>query len=318
MRLQVNLFRRFQAYQGNIPLECFNTTRVQELFCYLLLNRRRPHRREALIEILWGEDTPRQAKKYLRQLLWQLRSALPEEDPAGDPCLLTVDEEWIRICPQANLALDVHEFEQAFRLTRDVDGAELHPTQAEALQKGVQLYAGDLLEGWYQDWCVFERERLQNIYLMVLDKLMAYAEAHGQYEAGVQYGVRALRCDRAHEITYQRLMRLRYLAGDRSGALRYYARCVEALLEELDVEPTARTKALYMEICADRALPASGRKTPNAAHEAQEQSRPENLNDLLDSCMILNQTLKTAQAYNEQNIRLLAAKLSAQSQSIAE
>jgi len=28
----------------------------------------------------------------------------------------------------------------------------------------VDLYQGDLLEGWYQDWLLCERERLQNMF----------------------------------------------------------------------------------------------------------------------------------------------------------
>ena len=39
------------------------------------------------------------------------------------------------------------------------------------------VYRGDLLEGCYQDWCLFERERLQNAYLAMLDKLMV--RCHG-------------------------------------------------------------------------------------------------------------------------------------------
>lgn len=310
MQLRVNLFRQFQAFDGQDCLDCFNTLRVQELFCFLLLNRQRPHRREALIETLWGEHTPKQAKKYLRQLLWQLRTAVQDQDPAGDHALVTADEEWISLCPQAEVWLDVQEFEQAYRLTQDADGAGLDSNQAQALQSAVKLYTGDLLEGWYQDWCVFERERLQNIYLLMLDKLIAYAEVHSLFEEGVQYGVRALRCDRAREITYQRLMRLHYLAGDRTGALRYYDRCVETLRTELEVEPTAETQALREKIRADRSPRLPRSSTPQAHGRVKESHRPDNLIELLHSCMALNQALKAAQEYNEQNIQLLVAKLS--------
>src|SRR5438128_1039451 len=58
------------------------------------------------------------------------------------------------------------------------------------------LYRGDLLEGWYSDWCLYERERLQHMYLAMLDKLMEYSESHQEYETGQTYGMRALRYDR--------------------------------------------------------------------------------------------------------------------------
>jgi hypothetical protein len=119
------------------------------------------------------------------------------------------------------------------------------------LQCAVGLYQGDLLEGWYQDWCIYERERLQNIYLTMLDKLMGYCEAHHEYDTGVAYGARILLFDRAREHTHRRLMRLQYLGGNRTAALRQYERCVTALDEELSVKPAKSTMALYEQIRAD-------------------------------------------------------------------
>ena len=83
---------------------------------------------------------------------------------------------------------------------------------------------------------------------MILDKLLVYCMSHEEFEAGQRYGGLILRYDRARERTHQLLMRLHYLAGDRTGALRQYERCVVALREELGVRPDRRTVALYEEI----------------------------------------------------------------------
>jgi DNA-binding SARP family transcriptional activator len=47
-------------------------------------------------------------------------------------------------------------------------------------------------------------------------------------------------------------MRLHYLAGDRTTALRQYKRCVATLEEDLGVEPSMSTRILYEQICNDR------------------------------------------------------------------
>jgi DNA-binding SARP family transcriptional activator len=120
------------------------------------------------------------------------------------------------------------------------------------LQNAVDLYRGDLLEGWYQDWCLFERQRLLNMYLAMLDKLMGYCEAHQEYESGILYGMRILRYDQAQERTHRRLMRLHYLTGDRTAALRQYESCVAALKEDFGVGPARRTVALYEQIRSDQ------------------------------------------------------------------
>ena len=65
---------------------------------------------------------------------------------------------------------------------------------------------------------------------------------------GVDYAQRILRCDIARESTYQELMRLHYLSGDRTTALREYGRCVQALKREFDLPPMEATVALYEQI----------------------------------------------------------------------
>ena len=122
---------------------------------------------------------------------------------------------------------------------------------AETLSAAAELYRGDLLEGCYQDWCLFERERLQNAYLTMLDKLMVRCQSAGSYEAGIAYGERVLRIDRAHERTHRRLMRMRYLDGDRTAALAQYDRCISALREELGVGPARLTSSLHDQIRTD-------------------------------------------------------------------
>jgi hypothetical protein len=90
------------------------------------------------------------------------------------------------------------------------------------------------------------------MYLTMLDKLMGYSEAHHEYEAGILYGARVLLFDRAREHTHRQLMRLQYLAGNRTGALRQYERCLIALEQELGVKPARSTTILYDQIRADQ------------------------------------------------------------------
>jgi DNA-binding SARP family transcriptional activator len=223
---------------------------VRDLFCYLLLHRNQHHSREVLAGLLWSEMPTAQSKKCLRQALWHLQSALSQAS-TDEPALL-VDPEWIQINTKAHWWVDVVTFEQAWNGAQDVRGEDLDPPTVEALQQAVDLYRGDLLEGSYEDWCVYKRERLQHLYLAILRKLMASCEAHREYEAGICYGMRILGYDRACERAHRRLMRLHYLAGDRAAALRQYEHCVTALDEELGVMPDKRTLALYEQLRSDQ------------------------------------------------------------------
>jgi DNA-binding SARP family transcriptional activator len=224
--------------------------KVQELFAYLLLYRDRPHPRETLAGLLWCDSPVERSKKYLRQSLWQLQSVIGSQSTSNS--LLLVEPHWIQVNQKSQFWLDLEVFERVYKQVQGVPGRQLNAERVEALHSAVRLYKGDLLEGCYQDWCLYERERLQGMYLAMLDKLSGYSEARGDYESGLEFGLRILRYDRARECTHRRMMRLYYLAGDRTGALHQYERCVAALNEELAVKPAQSTVALHEQIRADR------------------------------------------------------------------
>lgn len=249
--LTIHLFGKMQVKRGEQALEDLNTRKLQELLAYLFLYRQQLHRREALANLFWDKQTTSQSLKYLRQALWQLQSVL-NTDQDTNTNLIRVEAEWVDLNSRADLWLDVAIFEDTFDRVRDIHGRTLDRVNVKMLQDAVQLYQGDLLEGWYQDWCLYERERLQNIYLMMLDKLMDYCEAHCEYEAGLAYGVCILRYDRARERTHRRMMRLYFMANDRTAAIRQYERCKVALEQELGVRPARKTLALYEQICKDQ------------------------------------------------------------------
>lgn len=245
---RVHLFGKFRVEYGDEPVEGLGVSKVQELLSYLLVHRNRPRPREALAALLWGDMPTEKSRKHLRQALWHVQTALKSRNAAAVDQILVVEDHWVQLNTRTEIWLDVAVLEETFARLKDKPGWTLSGDEKDELQAAVQVYEGELLEGSYQDWCLFERERLQNIYLAMLYKLMRYCEAHNEYEAGQLFGTRILNYDRASERTHQRLMQLQYMAGDRTAALRQYERCVTALHEDLGVKPDKRTVALYEKI----------------------------------------------------------------------
>ena len=293
--LSVRLFGKFSAQRDGQELQGFDACKVQELFCYLLIYPDRPHSREALANLLWGDHLIHKSKKYLRQTLWQLQNALGSRSDAG---ILRVEPDWVQLYSHPDLCLDVAIFEQTFAQTQRVAYQELSAEMMRMIGDAVQLYRGDLLEGWYHDWCLYERERHQNNYLEMLDKLVCCCEIRQEYEAGLVYGALILRYDRASERAHRRVMRLHYLAGNRTAALRQYERCVAALSEELGVEPDKRTIQLCEQIRADRLDAAPAREAKPELEPGAATSLPEVLNRLKH----LRANLREMQEQVQQNI----------------
>jgi|KBSSwiStaDraftv2_1062776.scaffolds.fasta_scaffold161054_3 DNA-binding SARP family transcriptional activator len=222
---------------------------AQEIFLFLLSHRRTVHSRESLASLLWSECSTEQSKKNLRQTLWRLRScdALPVE--MKQTLLLAIDKDHIQLNPDIDFRIDTEEFE---RIYRDFKAQPvIDESVAQRLREAARLYRGGFLEGYWHDWCLFERERFQNMYLAMMDKLIEWCISQSDYDEGMDYGERILQLDPASERAHQQMMRLHHLSGNRTAALRQFERCVRQLKEELDVNPSASTIAILAQIKAD-------------------------------------------------------------------
>ena len=263
-QLSIYLFGKFRVLVDEKPLPGIEAAKAQELLCYLLLYPDRPHHRERLASLLWAENSTEQAKKYLRKALWQLQQAFEPINQSLPLPLLLIEPEWVQFNPEVDVRLDVGALQKIFHQVRGVPGDELDLVTAQLIKNAAAIYQGDLLEGWYQDWCLFERERLQNMLLILLGKLMLYCEAQQYFEEGQIYGMRVLSFDKAREYTHRQLMRLYYLAGDRVSALRQYHKCKDVLMDELGVDPARSTQALYGAIRADMLIESDCTETTAA------------------------------------------------------
>lgn len=313
--LNIHLFGKFSVRAKEQPLEGLEACKVQELLGYLLVHRERPHTREALATLLWGDTATDKSKKYLRQTLWHLQSALEGQGRSNDGAgvcggLLSAAHDWVRLNQNSAVWLDVEVFERAFALVQGKAGHDLDAETKRLVQEAAELYKGDLLEGWYQDWCLYERERLQNMYLVMLDKLISYSEAHRDYERGLLYGSRILRYDRARERTHRQLMHLHYMSGDRTAALRQYERCVSALRDELDVAPDRRTLALYQQIRLDE-LDEQIAPATAAAAEPDTNAEPSvvSLPEVLGRLQQLQRVMSDVQQRIQQDIKAVQQAL---------
>jgi DNA-binding SARP family transcriptional activator len=249
-KLSVHLFGKFEITSKEHHWCCRENCKVHELFGFLLLHRQVPQNREQLAGVFWGETAMAQSKKYLRQTLWHLQSLCRSHLGLQSQELFLTEGETIVVNPEVELWIDVEAFQAVLRTLRP--NLPLDEPTAQQLRVAVDLYQGDLLEGWYPDWCLYEREHLQNLYLAVLDKLTLYCEAQSDYETGLWYATRILQCDPARERAHQQIMRLAYVMGDRTAALRQYEHCREALQKELGVAPARQTRLLYERICLDQ------------------------------------------------------------------
>ncbi|MCB0082751.1 MAG: hypothetical protein KDE47_17550, partial [Caldilineaceae bacterium] len=143
--IEVRLLGQFEVLLDGEPVE-LTARPAQSLFAYLVLNPV-AHRRERLAGLLWPDSSEANARRNLRQALWQIRRALGE--PADT--VLVVDEITLAFNSHHEHAVDTERI--AAPVTEEPNADELMAT--------VALYTGELLPGFYDEWVLLERERLQ-------------------------------------------------------------------------------------------------------------------------------------------------------------
>jgi DNA-binding SARP family transcriptional activator len=215
------------------------------LLAYLTLEPR-PHSREALADLLWGESPETEARASLRQALKHLRDSLGglvESDrrmvwlPEPVRCDVT---EFLRLAesePEAALSVEIPRFLAGFSIRRAPQ---------------------------FDEWVSETRSTLLRQYAGVLATLARDAMDRRRWQEAADRADMWLGCDRLSEEAARLTVEARYLAGDRGAALARLADYRAALLRETGCEPSNALLALGRRIEADA---AKVRSTPNRDDE---------------------------------------------------
>ncbi len=241
--LRMNLLGTFLIASDHTPLKGMEVPRLQSLLVYLVLHLGVPQSRTHLASILWPDSTEEQAHTNLRNLLYKLRQALPDADP-----YLVVNRHMLMWQDNDSCAMDVQEFEQAVSKAEQAELIGDHAMLRRALDKAMTLYRGDLLPGCYDEWILRERERLSQLHVEVMGKLLSLQESEGDFSGAIRIAQLLLHEDPLQEASHRHLMRLYAASGNRAAAIRAYQNCVAVLERELGVEPALETHQAYEQL----------------------------------------------------------------------
>ena len=132
------------------------------------------------------------------------------------------------------------DFENAATRAQEASKGGNSVTIRKELESAARFYGGDFMPGLYDEWIEVERKRLSQKISDVLGQLISLLEQAGEFSSAIQYAERLLSLDPCCETSYQTLMHLHALKGDRAAALLVYHQCVTLLRRELDTEPGPR------------------------------------------------------------------------------
>jgi predicted ATPase/DNA-binding SARP family transcriptional activator len=235
MGLKIYLLGQFKLQANDTPIE-LPSRPAQSLLAYLALNSGVTHRREKLASLLWPEATDTNARSYLRQALWRLRKTLDSGSLTWED-YLKISDICITFDDLADYWLDA--------------GYLLETVKARPVEEiiaGVRLYQGELLSGFYDEWVVVERDRIQAAYHQQMNRLMECLLQTSQWDEAVIWGEQWIRLGYSPEPAFRALMRAYAGLGDQGMVSATYQRCIDSLDRELGLGPTPETKLLFEQI----------------------------------------------------------------------
>jgi WD40 repeat protein/DNA-binding SARP family transcriptional activator len=260
-RLDIRLLGTFQATLDGEVLTGFRSDKARALLAFLAVESARPHRRDWLATLLWGDYDDRSARRSLSSALANLRQLLR---PLGELAALDADRSdvWLRATGEA-IFVDVTAWRELLAFTDTHTHRSLVHCQTciAHLTRAAELYIGSFLSGLgfddspdFDEWQRAQQETLHQQALRVMGTLATHHLALQAYSQAEHYARRQISLQPWHEEGHRQLMLALAGAGQRNAALTQYELCRTILASELSVEPEERTTALFNRIRSGAAL----------------------------------------------------------------
>ncbi|WP_182302063.1 ATP-binding protein [Cohnella cholangitidis] len=199
------------------------------LLAYLILAIDASSSRRQIAFHFWPDSSEKQALSNLRKLLHDLRVSVPRIDR-----YLKITPASIRLNTELPFYSDVREFERA------AQGTTVHE-----LCRAEELYRGELLPGFGEEWLAVKRDQLAQTYLTALDKLVSLMERQRDHASALFFAQKLLAQDQLREETYRTVMRLHALNKDMAGVVQTFRKLHGVLHTELGIAPSEETLLLY-------------------------------------------------------------------------
>jgi SARP family transcriptional regulator, regulator of embCAB operon len=218
VRFKLNLFQRWQLTDGQAEVSI--ASRQQRVVSALAIYGAR--NRSYISGLLWPNSTEPRAMESLRVSLHLLSRQVPG--------LIVTDGLVLSLTTE--LKVDVHDF---LRQAKYCEQPDAYGSHADCLS---YLLHAELLPGWYEDWVVFEQERIRRVRLCgLLTHAKRWLERE-EAEKAIHAAGCALELEPLHETCVRYLMQAELRMGNRAGALRTFRSFQTRLSSDLGLVPS--------------------------------------------------------------------------------
>ena len=249
----VSMFGGLEVRVGerSVHEKAWRKRKARLLFAMMALAQGREIAKEQALEYLWPDMDEARARNNFYVIWSAMKSALapgigkdtpcPYVDNSGDACRVVSDLVSSDVASFEALLAEAASFERAGDIVAAID----------AYEKLSEVYKGELLPSdIYDDWFSRERDRYRMEFGDAMLRACQLLADEGDHQRALSAIRRGLKADAWREDLYQAALVEQIACGQRSAAIETYMACRKRLAEDLGLDPSADTVALYEQVLA--------------------------------------------------------------------
>ncbi|HJR06643.1 MAG TPA: BTAD domain-containing putative transcriptional regulator [Pyrinomonadaceae bacterium] len=227
-----------------LAADAWTLSRALKVLCFIASRQNRRATKDAIVETFWGETPVGDIDKNFWPTISYIRRAL-NSNQGVKKNFIRYRESAYYLNPEFNYLIDTEEFERLISLAharrREGDSAAF----AESAHRAIELYRGDFLEEFYDNWAEEQRAYYRNLYFATLKELADHYQRAEQHEQAINYCQIIIKRDPYREDIHRQLMDAYAHTGNRAALRDQYENLKNLLKEELGVDPLPETVATY-------------------------------------------------------------------------
>jgi DNA-binding SARP family transcriptional activator/tetratricopeptide (TPR) repeat protein len=235
----------FAVFRDGEPLpdRAIGSRKGRTLLKLLLTERGHVVPSDRIYEVLWGESTPAKLQENVAALVSRLRALLGRDAIIGGP-----DGYALHLSSRLDLDLD-----EAERMTSEAESRLVAGEPAlgrVAADRALQcLEGGRFLEDEpYKEWAHEAEVAVETLRARARRAAWQAALELGEHPRAVEIATHAVRDDSLNEEAHRAIILANALQGSRASALAAYERLRALLADELGIDPSPESQALYLRI----------------------------------------------------------------------
>jgi len=252
--ITLNTFGGFELAVRGIPIgeDKWVRKKTKLLLAYLLIHPELKHTKDKVLNLFFGDLSTTSAENIFHQSITNIRNVVKPYSPSGQPeekgkkktkqekfnvsdSFIQYEDKILRISQGYNYKTDALEF---IKIANRIKSPELDEGEKErAAKQSIELYKGEFLPGYYDDWIEDMRMNLQNRFIEVCEFLIELLKKKLKYEEVAFYSEKIIREDKLHEEAFISLIEAYAQTGNINMAKKKFSQMLKNFELEYGEKP---------------------------------------------------------------------------------